>query len=91
MPFVATVTVDAETEWVGSDVYTVVASDPEDDPLTMSLAGGGPFSITDGKNNKTSTHYYINVAGFNKMRCRKCDLRILTEPYRKQSLNLKHF
>ncbi|XP_052085780.1 protocadherin Fat 4-like [Mytilus californianus] len=43
----ATVTLDAVTDWTGTLVYTVVATDPENDPFTFTLAGGGPFTITD--------------------------------------------
>ncbi|VDH92818.1 Hypothetical predicted protein [Mytilus galloprovincialis] len=43
----ATATLDATTDWTGTLVYTVVATDPENDPFTFTLAGGGPFTITD--------------------------------------------
>ncbi|CAG2232914.1 unnamed protein product [Mytilus edulis] len=45
-----TATLDAITDWTGTLVYTVVATDPENDPFTFTLAGGGPFTITDDRN-----------------------------------------
>jgi hypothetical protein len=42
---------DSTTDWTGKLVYTVSATDPENDPLSMTLSmspTGGPFCITDG-------------------------------------------